>query len=158
MDALRAARPDIAITSDLIVGFPGETEADFDDTLDLVERAGLVDSFSFKYSPRPGTTAADMTDEVPPDVAQDRLERLQSQQKRQTLAYHESRVGQEALVFVDGASRHGAHQVSGRDPQHRVVNVDLAPGQAVQPGTRLTVRIVEATPHSLKGEPLGAPA
>ena len=95
-----------------------------------------------------------MTEEVSPEVAQDRLERLQSQQKRQTLAYHETRVGQEALVFVDGASRRGGNQVSGRDPQHRVVNVDLAPGQRVEPGTRLAVRIVEATPHSLLGEAL----
>ena len=154
VDALRAARPDIAITSDLIVGFPGETEADFEDTLELVERAALVDSFSFKYSPRPGTTAADLSGEVPPDVAQDRLERLQTQQKAQTLAYHETRVGQETLVFVDGASRRGQGQLSGRDPQHRVVNVDLRPGASLAPGATLEVELVEATPHSLLGRPL----
>ncbi|MCR9093656.1 MAG: tRNA (N6-isopentenyl adenosine(37)-C2)-methylthiotransferase MiaB [bacterium] len=154
VDALRAARPDIAITSDLIVGFPGETEADFDDTLGLVERAGLVDSFSFKYSPRPGTTAADLAGEVPPDVAQDRLERLQSQQKAQTLAYHRTRVGQETLVFVDGESRKGHGQLSGRDPHHRVVNVDLPFEAGVGPGAALAVEIVEATPHSLLGRPL----
>jgi len=155
---LRAARPDIAITSDLIVGFPGETEADFEDTLDLVRVAGLVDSFSFKYSPRPGTAAVEMGDEVPPEVAQDRLERLQAQQRDQTLAYHQSRVGQEALVLVEGPSRRGGDQLSGRDLQHRVVNLDLRsnldPEQAVEPGTRLPVRIVEATPHSLLAEPL----
>ena len=154
VDALRAARPDIAITSDLIVGFPGETEADFEDTLGLVERAALVDSFSFKYSPRPGTTAADLSGEVPPDVAQDRLERLQAQQKAQTLAYHETRVGQEALVFVDGESRRGQGQISGRDPQHRVVNVDLRPGAGLAPGQALEVELVEATPHSLLGRPV----
>jgi len=154
VDALRVARPEIAITSDLIVGFPGETEADFEDTLGLVERAGLVDSFSFKYSPRPGTTAADLPDEVPPEVAQDRLERLQAQQKAQTLAYHETRVGQETLVFVDGESRRGQGQLSGRDPQHRVVNVDVKPGVAIQPGDTLAVELVEATPHSLLGRPL----
>jgi tRNA-2-methylthio-N6-dimethylallyladenosine synthase len=154
VDALRAARPDIAITSDLIVGFPGETEADFEDTLGLVERAALVDSFSFKYSPRPGTTAADLSGEVPPDVAQDRLERLQTQQKAQTLAYHETRVGQQALVFVDGESRRGQGQLSGRDPQHRVVNVDLRPGAGLAPGEALTVELVEATPHSLLGRPV----
>ncbi len=154
VDALRAARPDIAITSDLIVGFPGETEADFEDTLGLVERAGLVDSFSFKYSPRPGTTAADLSGEVPPEVAQDRLERLQTQQKAQTLAYHQTRVGQETLVFVDGESRRGQGQISGRDPQHRVVNVDLRPGAALAAGDTLAVELVEATPHSLLGRPL----
>lgn len=154
VEALRAARPDIAITSDLIVGFPGETEADFADTLDLVARAGLVDSFSFKYSPRPGTTAADLADAVPPEVAQARLEALQAQQKTQTLAYHETRVGDETLVFIDGASRRGGGQLSGRDPQHRVVNVDAGPTVAVAPGDRLAVRIVGATPHSLLAEPL----
>ena len=154
VDALREARPEIAITSDLIVGFPGETEADFEDTLGLVERAGLVDSFSFKYSPRPGTTAADMPDEVPADIAQDRLERLQAQQKAQTLAYHETRVGQTARVFVDGESRKGQGQLSGRDPQHRVVNVDGAAGAPIGPGDALEVEITSATPHSLLGRPL----
>lgn len=154
VDALRAARPDIAITSDLIVGFPGETESDFQETLGLVERAGLVDTFSFKYSPRPGTTAAEMGDEVPPDVAQDRLQRLQNQQRDQTLAYHQSRVGDETLVYVDGQSRRGGNQVSGRDPHLRVVNLDLPEGHRVQAGDRIRARVVEATPHSLLGEAL----
>jgi tRNA-2-methylthio-N6-dimethylallyladenosine synthase len=152
--ALRSARPDLAITSDLIVGFPGETEADFEETLDLVAAAGLVDSFSFKYSPRPGTAAADRTDEVAPEVAQDRLERLQAQQKDQTLAYHRSRIGEQTVVFVDGPSRRGGDQMSGRDPQHRVVNFEMAPGHGVDPGASRTVRIVGATPHSLIGEPV----
>jgi len=118
----------------------------------------IVVGFSFKYSPRPGTAAVEMGDEVPPEVAQDRLERLQAQQRDQTLAYHQSRVGQEALVLVEGPSRRGGAQLSGRDLQHRVVNLDLRPNldpeQAVEPGTRLPVRIVEATPHSLLAEPL----
>jgi len=147
--ALRAARPDIAITSDLIVGFPGETEADFQDTLDLVAEAGLVDSFSFKYSPRPGTAAAERSDDVAPEVAQARLEALQSQQRDQTLAYHRSRVGEETIVFVDGPSRRGGDQMTGRDPQHRVVNLDLPPGHGVEAGSSHSAEIVGATPHSL---------
>ena len=151
---LRAARADVAITSDLIVGFPGETEADFQQTLDLVGSAGLVDSFSFKYSPRPGTAAAEMGEEVPPEVAQERLERLQAQQSQQTLAYHHSRVGQTSVVFVDGASKRGGNQLSGRDPQNRVVNLDLPGDHGVVPGDQVNARIVGASPHSLLAEPL----
>ena len=151
---LREARPEVAITSDLIVGFPGESEADFEDTLALVREAGLVDSFSFKYSSRPGTAAAGLGGEVPPEVAQDRLTRLQDQQREQTLVYHQSRVGEETLVLVDGASRRGGDQVSGRDRFNRVVNVDLSPGQSAVPGDRISVRIFEASPHSLVARPL----
>ncbi|MCA9501864.1 MAG: tRNA (N6-isopentenyl adenosine(37)-C2)-methylthiotransferase MiaB [Spirochaetaceae bacterium] len=156
VEALRTARPDVAITSDLIVGFPGETEEDFEQTLDLVREAGLVDSFSFKYSARPGTAAAGLGGEVPPEVAQDRLERLQSQQREQTLAYHASRVGERARVLLDGASRRGGGQVMGRDRHNRVVNVDLTPGTTAGPGDALDVVIVGATPHSLLGRPLAA--
>jgi tRNA-2-methylthio-N6-dimethylallyladenosine synthase len=153
ISGLRMARPDLAITSDLIVGFPGETEGDFQDTLDLVREARLADSFSFKYSPRPGTGAAEMDDEVPPDIAQDRLERLQIQQRDQTLAYHQSRVGEDAVVLIDGTSRRGGNQLSGRDRHLRVVNVDLSANHGILPGDKLPVRLVEATPHSLIGEP-----
>jgi tRNA-2-methylthio-N6-dimethylallyladenosine synthase len=151
---LRTARPDLALTTDLIVGFPGETGADFEDTLDLVREAGFIDSFSFKYSPRPGTTAAELGDTVPPEEAQLRLERLQELQKAQTLAYHGTRVGGDALVLVDGPSRRGGHQLSGRDLHHRVVNVDLAADHRVAPGDLVAVRITEATPHSLRAEAL----
>jgi tRNA-2-methylthio-N6-dimethylallyladenosine synthase len=153
---LRKARPDLALTSDLIVGFPGETDADFELTLDLVREAGLIDSFSFKYSPRPGTTAAEMGDEVPAELAQERLLRLQDLQRDQTLAYHQSRVGEQVLVLIDGASRHGGGQISGRDLHHRVVNLDPADagGQEIEAGTIVATRILEATPHSLLGTPI----
>lgn len=151
---LRQARPDLALTTDLIVGFPGETEADFEATLALVREAGFVDSFSFKYSTRPGTGAADLPGAVPPEEAQRRLERLQALQKGQTRAYHESRVGETVRVLVEGDSRRGGGQVAGRDPQNRVVNVDLPTTAGVEAGALLDVRIVAATPHSLLGEPL----
>jgi tRNA-2-methylthio-N6-dimethylallyladenosine synthase len=154
VNGLRKARTDLALTSDLIVGFPGETEADFEETLALVREAGMVDSFSFKYSPRPGTTAVELPEEVPAEVAQDRLVRLQDLQKSQTLAYHQSRVGEDTLVLVDGASRQGGRQRSGRDLQNRVVNFDPSPDQEILSGAVVAARIVEATPHSLLGEPL----
>ena len=154
VDALRSVRPDLALTSDLIVGFPGETDADFEDTLDLVRRADFVDSFCFKYSPRPGTQAAEMEAVVPPELAQERLEALQALQKEQTLRYHDSRVGDEAVVLIDGASRRGGDQLAGRDLYQRVVNIDFRPGHGLAPGARVPVRILAATPHSLLGEPL----
>ena len=157
-EALRRARPGLVLTTDLIVGFPGETDADFEQTLSIVEAAGFVDSFSFKYSSRPGTSAADLADAVPGERAQERLVRLQVVQSRLTLAYHQSRVGQETRVLVDGASRHGGQQVTGRDPHQRVVNLDPAPDQALLPGDFVTARIVEATPHSLRALALRATA
>ena len=157
-EALRRARPGLVLTTDLIVGFPGETDADFEQTLSIVEAAGFVDSFSFKYSSRPGTSAADLADAVPGERAQERLVRLQVVQSRLTLAYHQSRVGQETRVLVDGASRHGGQQVTGRDPHQRVVNLDPAPDRALLPGDFVTARIVEATPHSLRAIALRATA
>jgi tRNA-2-methylthio-N6-dimethylallyladenosine synthase len=151
---LRAGRPDIAVTTDLIVGFPGETEADFEATLDLVREAKLIDSFSFKYSPRPGTPAAGMAGEVEPAEAQRRLEILQARQRDQTLAYHASRVGDETLVLVDGPSRRGGDQLSGRDAYGRVVNIDVSADHALHVGALVATRIVRATPHSLLAEPL----
>jgi len=155
---LRAARPDLAITTDLIVGFPGETGEDFDATLRLVREVGFVDSYSFKYSPRPGTRAAELEDAVAPELAQERLEHLQDVQRELTLTYHRGRVGETTRVLVEGPSRQAAlgdgTQSSGRDPYHRVVNFEAAPGR-VAAGDRVAVRLVEATPHSLIGEPVG---
>ena len=154
IEGLRGAVPDLAITTDLIVGFPGESEEDFADTLDLVRRVGFVDSYSFKYSPRPGTAAADFKDPVDPGEAQRRLEALQVLQRELTLAHHRGRVGATVAVLVQGESRRGAGQLCGRDAHHRLVNLAPAadgtpPGAA--PGEIRRVEIVEATPHSLIG-------
>ncbi|MEN8184460.1 MAG: tRNA (N6-isopentenyl adenosine(37)-C2)-methylthiotransferase MiaB, partial [Myxococcota bacterium] len=150
---LREGRPDLAITTDLIVGFPGETRADFEDTLRVVREAAFVDSYSFKYSPRPGTKAAELEDPVAPEEAQERLARLQALQRELTLAYHRSRVGETTRVLVEGPSRHAGGtgsaggpqaplsggQLSGRDPYHRVVNFEAQPG-TVRAGARVRLR------------------
>jgi tRNA-2-methylthio-N6-dimethylallyladenosine synthase len=152
VEALRGARPDVALTTDLIVGFPGESDADFQATLDLVAEVGFVDAYSFKYSPRPGTAGADLPDAVPAAVAQERLAALQALQRSLTLAYHRSRVGSRIRILVEGESRRGG-QLAGRDPWHRVVNVPVPPAGALPAAGRLlAVRVVDATPHSLLGE------
>ena len=152
---LREAVPSIAITTDLIVGFPGETERDFQDTLELMEESGFVDSYSFKYSPRPGTKALELSDPVAPEVAQDRLERLQGLQRKMTLAHHRSRVGKRVEVLVDGESRKGRNELRGRDRHHRLVNLragNRASGRPPQKGDLVQVEVIAATPHSLIGE------
>jgi len=149
--ALRATRPDLVITTDLIVGFPGESAADFADTLAVMREVGFVDAYSFKYSPRPGTAAAALSPPVPAEEAQSRLVELQSLQRGLTIAYHRSRVGRGTRILVEGESRRGTEQLRGRDPYHRVVNVSRGPDGAPPPGALLGVEIVEATPHSLIG-------
>ncbi|HME70443.1 MAG TPA: radical SAM protein, partial [Myxococcota bacterium] len=154
VEGLRRARADLVLTTDLIVGFPGETDQDFGDTLALVREVGFVDSFSFKYSPRPGTPAGalEATEGVPEPVKQARLEALQDLQRSLTLAAHRARVGTRTEILLDGESRRGG-QRAGRDPYHRVVNLwARSPGELV-PGSLVPVQIVEATPHSLLAEP-----
>ncbi len=147
---LRTARPDLALTTDLIVGFPGESERDFSDTLALVEDIGFVDSYSFKYSPRPGTPAPALEDRVSEAEAQARLEELQALQRGLTIAYHRGRVGSETEVLLEGPSRKGS-QWQGRDPQHRIVHVDPGAFPGAIPGSFASVRVTEVTPHSLLG-------
>ena len=152
--ALREAVPGLAITTDLIVGFPGETDSDFSDTLDLVRRVGFVDSYSFKYSPRPETGAIDLPNAVDPSEAQSRLEALQVLQRELTLEHHRSRVGQRVEVLIQGNSRRGEGQLCGRDVHHRLVNLAPDGGGAApiaRAGEIRAVELVEATPHSLIG-------
>jgi tRNA-2-methylthio-N6-dimethylallyladenosine synthase len=151
VDRLRASRPDLAVTTDLIVGFPGETDADFADTLKLVREISFTDAFIFKYSPRPGTVAESMTDEVSEGVAQARLEELQDLQRSLTLNAHRARVGETTEILVEGPSRRGGVQLSGRDPFHRIVNFSTEAESSPAPGSLIRVEIVDATPHSLIG-------
>jgi tRNA-2-methylthio-N6-dimethylallyladenosine synthase len=156
VDGLRAARPDVALTTDLIVGYPGESDAEFSDTLALVREVGFVDAYSFRYSPRPGTAAAQAPDPVPPGVAQARLEELQDLLGALTAAALRARVGGRTEVLVAGPSRQGGAQLSGRDPYHRIVNFEAEAAQA-PPGSLVPVRIVAATPRSLLGRLEGLP-
>jgi tRNA-2-methylthio-N6-dimethylallyladenosine synthase len=151
VERLRASRRDLAITTDLIVGFPGETDADFAETLALVREVSFTDAFIFKYSPRPGTAAAKLEGEVPEPVAQARLEELQELQRSRTLDAHRARVGELVEVLVEGPSRRGGAQFSGRDPFHRIVNFSAEAESSPAPGSLVRVEIVDATPHSLIG-------
>ncbi|HEY6897943.1 MAG TPA: tRNA (N6-isopentenyl adenosine(37)-C2)-methylthiotransferase MiaB [Rhodocyclaceae bacterium] len=146
---LRAARPDISLSSDFIVGFPSETEADFEKTMKLIEDVGFDASFSFIFSPRPGTPAAEMADDTPADTKTARLMRLQKRIEEMALVISQAMVGSVQRVMVEGLSRKDAHEVAGRTDNNRVVNFVGNPRLI---GTFVDVRITAALPHSLRGE------
>jgi tRNA-2-methylthio-N6-dimethylallyladenosine synthase len=146
---LRSARPGICVASDFIVGFPGETEADFEATMKLVNDVGFDGSFSFMYSPRPGTPAASLPDQVPLQVKQARLARLQERLNELARSVSRNMVGTVQAVLVEGASRKNATEVAGRTSNNRVVNFR---GPSRLHGQIIDVRITEALPHSLRGE------
>jgi tRNA-2-methylthio-N6-dimethylallyladenosine synthase len=145
---LRAARPDISLSSDFIIGFPGETEADFQQTLDLIADIGFDQSFSFIYSRRPGTPAAALPDEVSREQKQQRLERLQAQLDRQSRRISERMVGTTQRVLVERPSRRDLRELAGRTENMRWVNFD---GPAALVNRFAEVRITEARPNSLRG-------
>lgn len=159
VEQLRLARPDIALGTDLIVGFPGETEEDFRQTLAMMERVGFETSFSFKYSDRPGTAAERMDGKIDPGVAQERLLRLQDLQNTITRKSLQNCVGGETVVLYEGRSRvqgQGGISWQGRDPSMRIVNVALAGDEDVT-GMFMRVRVTQAKKHSLMGEGTGEP-
>lgn len=148
---LRAIRPDISLSSDFIVGFPGETEADFAATMQLIEELNFDESFSFVYSPRPGTPAADLPDETPQEVKLERLHRLQAQINQQARKISQNMVGSIQRVLLEGTSKKNADEFSGRTDNNRVVNLVSSPEHV---GHFINVRITEARSHSLRGEML----
>jgi tRNA-2-methylthio-N6-dimethylallyladenosine synthase len=150
---LKRERPDLSLTSDFIVGFPGETDADFAQTMDLIDAIGFDGSFSFAYSPRPGTPAASLPDPVPHGVQQARLSVLQSRLDAQYRAYSEAMVGTRQRVLVTGAAARGEGELAGRTENNRAVNF---PGAATLIGTYADVTITAARSHSLRGELSGA--
>jgi tRNA-2-methylthio-N6-dimethylallyladenosine synthase len=152
---LREARPDISISSDFIVGFPGETDADFEATMKLIADIGFDQSFSFIYSARPGTPAASFEDTTPMEVKKQRLAILQARISQQAQAISERMVGSVQSVLVEKPSRKDARQLAGRTENMRWVNFDGDPSLI---GQFVDVTITEALPNSLRGSVLGSAA
>lgn len=149
--AARAAMPDLAVTTDLIVGFPGETDDDFACTLDVVASAEYDSAYTFIFSPRPGTEAAQREDEfVDPDVIGERFERLRVVVERSALAKHRARIGGTEEVIVEGPSKKDPHTTTGRTAQNKLVH--FVADTPLRAGTFAAVHIVDAGPHYLRGE------
>jgi tRNA-2-methylthio-N6-dimethylallyladenosine synthase len=146
---LRNARPDVSVSSDFIIGFPGESEQDFLATMKLVEDINFDGSYSFIYSPRPGTPAADLPDGVPREVKLERLQRLQDKLEQQAKSFSASMTGSVQRVLVEGTAKKNSDELSGRTDNNRVVNF---PGQPRLIGQFVDVKILSALPHSLRGE------
>jgi tRNA-2-methylthio-N6-dimethylallyladenosine synthase len=149
VERLRAARPDIALSSDFIVGFPGETDRDFRDTMELIDEIGFVQAYSFKYSPRPGTPAAAHELQVPEQVKSERLAALQDLLNTQQRAFNESCVGKRLPVLFDRVGRYEG-QLIGRSPYMQAVHVDMGPEKM---GEIIELEIVSAHGNSLGGRP-----
>jgi len=146
---LRAVRPQIALSSDFIVGFPGETEEDFGKLMKLVEDVGYDASFSFIFSPRPGTPAANLADDTPHAVKLQRLQHLQAVLEENVRRISDSRVGTVQRILVEGPSRKDPDELMGRTECNRIVNF-AGPRRLV--GQMVDVAITQALPHSLRGE------
>ncbi|MDQ6983738.1 MAG: TRAM domain-containing protein, partial [Ghiorsea sp.] len=148
IEELRLHTPDIALSSDFIVGFPGETEEDFELTLDLVRKVGYDSAFSFKYSPRPGTPAAKAEDDVPEDVKDERLQRLLILLRGQSRERMEKQVGKTLDVLIEGKSKNEG-DLRGRTPDFRIVHFKANPRLI---GQTMPIKITEAYNMSLRGE------
>ncbi len=148
VERLRRARPDIAISSDFIVGFPGETEADFEATLALIDAVGFASTFFFKYSPRPGTPGAERADQIDEEAKRDRLARLEERVEAQRRAFNAATVGRTVEVLFEKLGRHDG-QIAGKSPYMQAVHVE---GDEREIGRLRPVKIVAAGPNSLSGE------
>ncbi|WP_066255957.1 tRNA (N6-isopentenyl adenosine(37)-C2)-methylthiotransferase MiaB [Hydrogenophaga flava] len=151
---LRAIRPDLSMSSDFIVGFPGETEEDFQKMMKLITDVGYDSSFSFIFSPRPGTPAANLPDDTPHEVKLQRLQHLQATIEENVRRISASREGTVQRILVEGPSRKNAAELMGRTECNRIVNFDGGPNSARLIGQMIDVKITQALPHSLRGEVL----
>ena len=147
LERIRDAIPGIGVSTDIIVGFPGETEEDFEQTLDVVERARFDSAYTFQYSPRPGTRAASMPDQLTKEVVQERFDRLVALQERISLERSREHVGEEVEVLVEGAGRRGSSTQS-RTRTNRIVHL----AEPLEPGTFVRARITGAAAHHLSGD------
>ena len=143
---MRAARPDIALSGDFIVGFPGETKEDFTETLNLVDEVGYASAYSFKYSPRPGTPAATMEDQIAPEVMEERLQRLHERINSHQIAFNSASVGKTTEILIERRGRHPG-QMIGRSPWLQSVHVETD----AMPGDIVPVKLVAAGPNSMAG-------
>ena len=148
IDRVREARPGIALSTDIIVGFPGETDKDFEDTMDLVRQINYAQAYSFTYSPRPGTTASLMENQVEKHVASERLQRLQALLKEQQLEFNRSQIGNKLPILLEKRGREPG-QLVGRSPYLQLVHV-IAPDELM--GQIVEVKIVDTTRNSLTGQ------
>jgi tRNA-2-methylthio-N6-dimethylallyladenosine synthase len=155
---LRAARPDVCISSDFIVGFPGETEEDFERTMRLAADIGFDASFSFVYSRRPGTPAAELADDTPQEVKLARLQRLQAAINESSARISAAMVGSVQRILVEGPSKKNAAELMGRTGNNRIVNFAAGEAGEAPIGQMVDVRITQALPHSLRGELLHSEA
>ncbi|MGH2807910.1 MAG: radical SAM protein, partial [Actinomycetota bacterium] len=152
---VRAAIPDVAITTDIIVGFPSETEEEFADTLSLVEEVRYDAAFTFQYSPRPMTEAAEHDGHLPKGIVQERYDRLASLQDAITLEHNRAMVGRTEELLVEGASKKDAAKLTGRTRTNKLVHFDA---DGSEPGSFQTVEVVSAHSHHLEGRVAGRPA
>ncbi|TAL48471.1 MAG: TRAM domain-containing protein, partial [Methylovulum sp.] len=150
---LRAVRPTICLSSDFIIGFPGETDAEFEETMAFIDEVGFDLSFSFIYSQRPGTPAAELPDDVPHEIKKQRLDRFQQRINEMTAAISNSMINTVQTVLVEGQSRKNPLQMQGRTENNRVVNFIAHPRLA---GQFIEVLITEALPNSLRGRLIDA--
>jgi tRNA-2-methylthio-N6-dimethylallyladenosine synthase len=146
---LREIRPDFSLSSDFIIGFPGETEADFQATMQLIEELNFDNSFNFMYSPRPGTPAATMPDQVPLEIKKARLTQLQARLTEMVQTISQFMVGTTQRILVEHPSRKNPQQLAGRTENNRVVNFT---GEPALIGQFVEVQITEALPNSLRGQ------
>ena len=149
---LREVRPNISVSSDFIVGFPGETDADFEALMKLIDDIGFDNSFSFVFSPRPGTPAANLADDTPQDVKLKRLQRLQAVINNNVKRFGDEMVGTVQRILVEGPSKRDPQEMQGRTENNRVVNFDGGPNAARLIGQMLDLRITQSFAYTLRGE------